>query len=391
MLLGGWGRRALFALAVMWIGGCGGGGGGSEPVASPEQSVRLTNVRVAQNVQKVFEGDRLDDVVITADVVGDLSKLSGQTLFVLIEDGSGLFSATPRFSPMPNGVDNRVELLGLPTTGRVGSYRSPLRVRVCLDNACHRPINGSPVNVPLQIDVVPPLRFVAQGPLVIDVPFGAAPAPSSFKVHLPEGMSSFEWEWVPPPRLYEIGFTPGVSDSLDLTVTRLPVGTHRTQVAIKGFATIGNVSRLMWETREVEIRVHAVPGVTGGFFPERLDLQTYRSAGLASPITGDRTSLVVLADGTRYTHVSRIVYLPPGPQGNADARGIDWLHVWVDTLNPHEPEPVRVMASPFACVSPDGRTISCLEPGRYEAWVYLRTADGRELSTPLRVSNQVHP
>lgn len=378
-------------LAVVFLASCGGGGGGgSEPPApDPALSVRLGNVRVAAATQRVFEGDRLSDLTITADVTGDLARLNGQTLHVLVEDPSGLFTGTPRVMISGNGIDNRVDLPAQPTTGRVGSYRSPLRLRVCLDSACTRPIQGTPVELPLQVDVLAGLRLAEPTPVVIELPFGTTPTARSLAALLPEGMTALDWEQLQEPRLFDVKATPGLRGSVDITPIRLPVGSHSTQITLWGFATLGNALRRMSVTVPLEIRVQGVPGVGGGFYPTRLDTQTFSSAGLNSPIGGETASLVVLADGTRYTRLSRIVYLPGG-NGRADAGSLEWLNVWVDTINPRPPQPIRVSAIPAACTSTDGgRTIRCLGGGRYEALVYLMTDDGREFPTPLQVSNLV--
>lgn len=382
---------ACWLLAVSLLASCG-GGGGSPAASDPALSVRLGNVRIAQATQRVFEGEALSNIMITADVTGDLAQLNGQTLFVLVEDATALFSGTPRVTIAGNGIDNRVELLAQSTTGRIGSYRQPLRLRVCLDSACTRPIQGSPVELPLQIDVLPGLRFADAAPLVIQLPFGTAPAARSFAVVLPEGMTQIEWDPVPEPRVYGIAATPGSTSSVDLTPVRLPVGTHDAQLTVKGIANLGGRTRLLSATTPVQIRVQSVPGVTGGFYPARLDNQTYSNAGLNSPIDGERQTEVVVADGTRYTALSRIVYLPPVPGGNADAQGLEWLSISVDARSTGSREPVLVTATPRACLElASGGPISCLGPGRYEAEVYLKTADGREFPTPLLVSNQVNP
>lgn len=379
-------------LALLFLASCGGGGGGGPSASDPALSVRLGNVRIAQATQRVFEGDTLSDVTITADVTGDLAGLNGQTLYVLVEDPSALFTGTPRVTIAGNGIDNRVELLALSTTGRVGNYRSPLRLRVCLDLACTRPIQGSPVDLPIQIDILPGLRFADAAPLVIQLPFGTAPTARSFAVQLPEGMTQIEWDLAPEPRLYGIAGTPGSASSVDLTPIRLPVGTYDSQLTVKGFANLSGRTRFLLATTPVQIRVESVPGVTGGFYPERLDSQTYLSAGLNSPIDGERRSLVVVADGTRYTQLSRIAYLPPGPGGNADAQGLDWLNITVDASTVRSPEAVNVIATPRACQAVDGGSrIACLSAGRYEALVYVKADDGREFPTPLPVSNQVNP
>ncbi|MEY3253894.1 MAG: hypothetical protein RL227_2867 [Pseudomonadota bacterium] len=53
-----------------------------------------------------------------------------------------------------------------------GSREGHLRLNVCLDTACTRPIGNSPVVLPSRIIVVGGVRIGERGPIGVDVPFG---------------------------------------------------------------------------------------------------------------------------------------------------------------------------------------------------------------------------
>lgn len=381
--------RLLPLLLSAALTACGGGGGDSAPPPDPATLVRLGNVQASGVNQRIYEGERLQDVSISADVSGDLNRLNGQTLYVVVEDPSQLFGSTPRVLISGNGIGNRVDLMALSSSGRAGSYRSPLRLLVCLDAACTRPINGSPVSIPLSIDVLPKLGFAPTSPVVIELVFGVTPEARNIGIRLPEGMSDFEIDHPPTQQYYSAvrGAAPGAS--VDLTPTLLPVGSFTTTLTVHGYASLSGGLSFQSATLPVELRVAATPGVNGFFQPARLNLQTYRGAGLNSPVGGQQIAYFVAADGTRYTEVSRIVYREPDGSGNASAGGLEWLQAGVSVVGP-VPQPVYVSAGPAACVSNDGgRTIRCLSDGRYEALVYLRTAAGQEYPDPLPVSMTV--
>ena len=382
------GARLAAMAAVLMLAGCGGGGGGGggsePPKADPASAVRLTNVRATGTTQRVYEGRPLEQLVLTADVTGDLNALGGQPIYVVVEEPSQLFRRDPLLAISPNGIDNRVTLMTGDTAGRAGSYKAPLRLFVCLDPACTRPINGSPVAVAFSVDVLAGPKVGDASPLVIDLPFGAEPSALTVPVTLPEGMKEFTLSRpFDASRLVAVatGTTPG---TITLTPPRLPVGSFTDKLVIEGFGTLNNISTLLTTSVPITIRVSAVAGVDGGFWPSALAVPAYRSAGAVQPLSTGGIALFQTADGTLYNQVSRVVYLPPDGSGNLDAAGIPWASAFVDAQL--TPSAARVGVQPSPCVFVPFEGYRCVPPGRYEALVYVKTAAGQEFAKPLRVT-----
>ena len=289
----------------------GGGGGGSDSGIG----VRLSNVQAQGTTQRVYASTTPIGIVwITADVSGDLSRLNGRTIYVIVTDPDGLFEATPAVTIMPNGIGNSIRLFGKSTVGRTGTYRGPLTLRVCLDIACNQQFDGSPVQLPLQIDVLPGLQVAS--PLVVDLAFGQAPTTIEVPVTVPVDAAGFSAALTPLPGknngaiFYEHLNAP--MPGLRITPRRLPVGAYTQTFTLSGTAFVGPVPYLLQTALPVTINVRPTPGLEFAIDPPQLALQTL-STGSFIPEAYVPEVTVLAADGLRYSDVSRVQYLPAGP------------------------------------------------------------------------------
>jgi hypothetical protein len=333
----------LRSAAIAWLvaglatlASCGGGGGGDGSAGSGT-GLRLGNVRAQNTTQRVYASTApIGTVTITADVTGDLSRLDGRAVYVIVTDPDGLFEATPAVTIMNNGLGNSIELFGKPAQGRAaGTYRGPLTLRVCLDSACTQQFEGSPATLPLQIEVLAGLQVAA--PLVIDLPFGQAPAAVDVPVTVPSDAAGFAATLSAIPGKPEGAMTfdrlPAPAQGLRILPRSLPVGTYTQTFTLEGTAFVAGQGFPLSTTLPVTINVRPTPGVEMKVDPPQVALQTL-ATGSFIPEASAPLITVLSADGQRYSELSRVRYLPAGP-GILDAAGLDWLEVGVGLGPPH--------------------------------------------------------
>lgn len=378
------GRWMAAGALVALMTGCGGGGGddgGGNPGANA-LNLNLARIQTTGTTQRAFENrsprDGLSPVTITADVTGDLNRLNGQTIYIVVEDPDALFESNPWVTLSSDGIGNRIELFPRSTFGRQGSYRRPLRVNVCLDAPCQRHLGGSPFEVPLQIDVLPGLRLGGTSPLVIDLPFGAPPPEVTVPLSAPANATSLYPSTSQPDIL-----TAQMQDPLALLLRMqlLPVGSYPQTVRVITTAMLDGRLRSLEATLPVTLNIQPTAGVSAIWAPASVALSTVAGQIMSTDAT------VLAADGARYV-ASRVEYLPASADGNADAGGIQWLRASVNTA-PNQPLG-RSTVWPFtdACELPP--STRCLAPGRYDALIFMRTIGELE-SLPLRVTVTVRP
>lgn len=387
----GWGRLGrwfVVSSGVAMLAACGGGGGGGGS-GSESLGVRVVNVQASGTAQRVYESSDvpLGSVTITADVSGDLSKLNGRTVYVIVVDTDGLFQPTPSVFISGNGIGNSIGLQGKATQGRAGSYRTPLTVHVCLDAACNQEFDGSPFQVPMQIDVLAGLRVTSASPLVIDLAFGQVPVAVDLPVVLPVDAPSFSGGLTMLPGKLEGALAyeqlPAPATTVRLLPRMLPVGTYTQTLVLTAIAQIGLQPYPLQLSLPVTVNVRATTGVTSVITPSSASVQAL-SSGSFIPESQSPPIYVLSADGQIYSALSRVQYLPAGG-GLADAGGVDWLEVGVN-LSPREWDG---NFSAFAHGCSFVVSSSCLAPGRYGANVYFRIPGGAELPTPFPVTVDV--
>lgn len=383
-------RRLATLVALGTLMSCGGGGGGDS--SSSVTGLGLANVRSAGTTQRAYDDDTpLGGVTIVADVRGDLSRLAGKTVYVIIEDPDQLFETTPRVLITPNGIENRIELAGRSMRGRAGVYFGPLRVNVCLDAACRQPFDGSPIVLPLAIEVLPGPRFGVASPLVVSLPFGSPETEVAIPVVVPAGTTGWSGTLTPAagsaPLPFSLEWNPQGTAKI-LRVPRIRVGSWSASVDIEATAQYDGRIWFLHASLPVTVEVTPVAGTSFVWTPASLSLQGLTTGAFVDG--SQQFTELLAADGTLYTGTARVEYLPAGPDGNLDAGGIAWLEAGVAT--PPGGNTVTTMMSalslPCGQPSPDRR---CLAPGRYDALVYARTPAGAEAALPLRVSLTVRP
>jgi hypothetical protein len=373
---------------------CGGGGGGSGASAPPPPpplagALRITNVTPSSIAQDVREAaNPMAGFEIGADLAGDLSRLTGETVYVLIEDARGLFElASTQISP--NGLGNRVVLRLKSTLGLTGSLEGNLRLNVCLDTACTRPLGNSPVVLPYRINIVGGVRIAESGPIVVDVPFGE-PSPLSGYVFaarravslvIPANLSGltaippFDSGWVTPSggsggdQLAGLSYgnvVPGQTIAGELAFFRRPVGSYVSRLKLSSSlesvagAPVESVTEIRYIVRESAVTM-AFDASQSSF----VDSATQQFVNVTS------------AGGLLYGEVSRIVYSP-------NSGSVNWLQLLPSFS---QIQPTSRLFEVFA--NKCQFSVGCLGSGSYTADVYFRTGAGVESPAAWRVTLQV--
>lgn len=181
-------RHAAACAALLFVtllGACGGGGGGGESVQFSALGASTTRFDVA-------EGATVPDVVLSAQVSGNVAVLDGKTLYVLIDDPIGLFTPTPSIGYDAGTQRASIVLAGRPQTV-AGQRGGRLGVRVCLDAGCQTQLTPAGYGIDLAITVRAGLRTSPQQ-ITVRVPFGTLPDPSLVRIVVPEGRSASEFD-----------------------------------------------------------------------------------------------------------------------------------------------------------------------------------------------------
>ena len=381
-------RRVCVGSLVALLAACGGGGGGGDGAADASD-LRLSNVSATGTTQRVYASALpLESVTVTADVTGNLQRLNGRTLYIIVTDPDGLFEATPSVFLSSNGIGNSIVLTGKSTQGRAaGTYHGPLTIRVCLDSACTDQFEGSPAVVPLQVEVLPGLQVPP--PLVIDLAFGQTPSAIDVPVTVPADANGFSVSLSPLPGGNSGGaltLEPVTPPAVGLRILprALPVGSYTQTFTLESLAIVNGRGYSLQATLPVTVNVSATPGLIAKIDPPQVGLEALSSGSIIPQQFGPNVT-VLAADGRQFPAVSRTQYLPAGPGGVLDAGGIAWLNV----VPGPGPNFWDTAFQPQAYVCQFVPTTRCLGPGRYAANVYFRTPGGAELPVPLQVTIDV--
>jgi hypothetical protein len=149
----------LLGLLVAACGG-GGGGGGGDPVAAPPTSVAppapptggVSNVRWLGASPLRVERDVFDtgvQVSVTASLALDAPNLA---YWFSISHDPEFANVGYTFRSADDGLDIRLDIR-TPADLAPGTYTDTLSVRLCEDEACTRPVAGSPFRLPVRLDL----------------------------------------------------------------------------------------------------------------------------------------------------------------------------------------------------------------------------------------------
>jgi hypothetical protein len=288
---------------------------------------------------------------LLVDLDGDASAITGRTLYVVVEmPDAGLYQ--PPGASIGGGYLS-VTLTGNPEGwSKEGHYTGTMDIYACLDPECKSQLANSPVAVPYDIRVKPPLKLSATS-LDLRSTFGTAAPAGQVTVSLPEGAT--DWNI--------IGGANIASKQGNLLLLRpptfAPAGTYIQQVVVETAAVPadGDWTRrtIMQETLTVDYSVasSAVPYVmvpaSASYFIALNDAA--QRAGEAQ---------VIWQDGTLSLRGVRLGSHPVAADGNPS------LSTWLQVTYPHV---TSYSVSPCGMNPND---LSCLPAGSYEGAVQLR-------------------
>jgi hypothetical protein len=382
-------RLVLPLVFVAGLVSCGGGGGSSGGAADPappslSSAVRVSNLRPQRVDMQVVETERsIFGVELSADVVGDLTRLSGQTIYVIIEDSTALFEIVST-TLSPTGLDNRILLKLKSTLGRSGTLEGNLRLNVCIDTACKSPLGNSPLLIPYKLTIATGVKISDASPIKVEVPFGTVLADSygayaasrSVTLNVPADIFSgvippFETDWSSTQpfawlaALQYGSIVPGQSTAGALMFPPAPVGNYSAKLKLSSVVGTNSIAA------ESAVDVNYVVKDSG----QRMLYQP-STMSVVSPSNGGIGLSVVAADGAKYTRVGRIAY-------SASSGSVRWLYLQSASSGAFFMGTV-FLVSPNACGA-EGPMLSCLARGSYTADVFLATDAGVEAPTPYRV------
>ena len=145
-------RTASLALGALVLAACGGGGGGAsapEPPAPPAGQIGA--VAWAQSSARV----QLDAFANTAPpaVTASLTVQSTPATYWFRYDYDPSLARVDYMArTADDGIDFIVSFVAFPQRA-IGNYTDTLRVTLCHDEACARPVQGSPFTLPLRLEV----------------------------------------------------------------------------------------------------------------------------------------------------------------------------------------------------------------------------------------------
>jgi len=365
-MLGHGRAKAIAALAAMMLclAGCGGGGGGGGDGSSTLSSVTVSAPQVtplnALNTD-VLSGSALPTLVLTGTVSGDLGALNGRTVYMIVEDTAGLFTATPSVDLRIVGAVAQYTLtLQGQTLTATGRRQGNVRVFVCLDLQCNTRLAGTPLSIPFDFNVEAGLTL-SQIDFNISVPFGTVPGDQTVTVTLSSHSSSWSATDLTP-------FNPAVPNPLTIVGANQPQsgnqltfrlgaaapGSYVGRIGLRTTATIGNQTLDINESINVNYTVTASP-VSHVFDPPSLSLTRV----YGNPLIQEHGYQLITNTGYTQTGLGMEFDPPPAPvPGPFD----NW---WNDNLR-----------QSYSCIGTIGgggvTNYDCLPQGTYTARVRYR-------------------
>lgn len=222
-----WQLGGAAVLCALILSACGGGGGGGDHGASPSSDNGLAPETVAvtfdqPNVQlSVVEGeDRQVNLQASFDHKGT------REFYVFAEEDERL----SRLGDSHSFGTNLPLFFGLASDLSVGVHDSEIVLRMCHDEACQQELVGSPVRLPVHVEVKPNIQVSASSVVLQRLGRDAAPS-KSVDVSVPAEAGSVTASWAP--------WTPaGLSMSFDgsrLTIEagQIRAGTYQGTVLLQ--------------------------------------------------------------------------------------------------------------------------------------------------------------
>ncbi len=222
-----WGRRVIAAAVVglsIAVSGCG-GGGGSGGGAGP--SVRLDSP--ASIAAEVRQDANMPNVSLVGSLVGDISSLSGKTLYIVVEDPAQLFEADP-FVTYASSTSLSINLIGRAMVVP-GVRQGQMRVFACLDPACATQLSGSPMAVPYRVDVLPGLTL-ASSTLSVNTTFGNPEVQRTVTLGLPRDTISFAAVATSSGAIVASSAVNGSNGDVAIRIPPAPPGRHTETVRV---------------------------------------------------------------------------------------------------------------------------------------------------------------
>ena len=185
-------RRVALVAACLALAACGGGGDSGSGGTS---GAVLTVTGPGRVDADVYERQTVPSVVISGRLSGDLSSLSGKTLYLIVVlPDTFLFAATPLAHIDSDGLGGNVQLLGAVPPDGVHTYTGTMTLHACLDPACASELTVANASVPYSIRVKTGLK-AATSSVTLDTTFGTPVTPVVVPVTLPDDVVS----WVVRP------------------------------------------------------------------------------------------------------------------------------------------------------------------------------------------------
>lgn len=380
----GWTARvigaACLALGLTGCGGGGGGDGGSTPVAAVTVNAPSPTALSAD----VLEGTALSDVALSGTVSGDVAGLTGRAVYVVVEDPASLFEANAQLQLQQSGSvwQYRLDLRGrtLETSGR---RTGNLRVFVCLDPGCASRLNGTPIMIPFDVNVVPGMTLATHA-LQFTVPFGTVPAEQAVDVAL----SPFSTTWVSGD---DKPYDPATTKTLVLLNGGKPVsgaplrfrltpaipGTYTERIRVHTEAMLGpNLSRGIDQYIDITYTVTPNPALDHVFDPPALNI----THSASDPLLQEHAYQLYTNFG--YTQSWFGVVFDQSPVRGSTAPYDSW---WDDRM--------RYSSACTGSIGPGGTTTyDCMQPGTYTARVlYLITGSSGSRVVEFPITLTVTP
>lgn len=370
-------RFGLGGLFCAVLAACGGGDSGGSGASSV--TVHLDSPRSLR--AEVLEGLALPDMEWTGSVSGDVSSLSGKTVYVTIVDPDHLFDQAPLFTQTSNNgltVGVRGAVQGVPRHA-VGN----ISINVCLDAACSQPLGGSPLQLPYDVNILAGLT-VDTTPISANYRFGDEAIVRTLDVTLPKYFSGWYAQTLEsdgsPSRHVGVALAPGApGQTAAITLTFVPSapGVYSGLLRIYGGAETPD-NQSMSYTRDVvlDYTVSDNPAVTAFYYPSRLDLSISQAAQNA---VYPQFWVIARSEHVESYPVIEYVSAPPAAAGHPDVAG--WLFLY--------PEP-----EVSDCFYNNGITgpVDCLPTGTYTALIHTTsTVDGASVDLTLPVTMTVTP
>ncbi|WP_062473836.1 hypothetical protein [Variovorax boronicumulans] len=138
----------------------------------------------------VYEGQMIPSVLVSGTLSGDVNLLSGKVLVLLVVMPDPLFEEKPAIA-----INAAAQSASLNMTGKIApdgpkTYKGNMTIKACLDTACQSEIRVENPQIPYAITVKTGLVLGSKNVDFV-TPFGAAVAPVTVPVTLPEGAASW--------------------------------------------------------------------------------------------------------------------------------------------------------------------------------------------------------